>query len=123
MTAYTMTIHFHAGTPIATASFVPQPAEPGDIYQFGDGDTIDVRYAGKLNVVDSILLAGPKLSNQPRTPFAGDTHTIDLLEHPQLKIVDPSGEWGFTVTMAIKDGSSTNFYFLPDPELQVGSTD
>lgn len=124
---YTMTIQFDQSSEIAEAVFEPTPKKSGDILLLDAGDTIKVKYeqsgsSGKPNVTSSILLAGPKKSKLPKSPFDSDTNPIDLVANPKLTIDSTNGLWGFTVSFTVEDQDTTSFYYLPDPELQVGST-
>lgn len=125
---YTMTIQFGQSSEIAEAAFEPTPKKKsGDILQFDAGDTIKVKYAqsdnpGAPKVISSILLAGPKQSELPQSPFDADSSPIDLVANPKLTIDSTVGIWGFSVAFTVEYKNSTSFYYLPDPELEVGST-
>ena len=57
-------------------------------------------------------------------PSSSSATDIDVLKHAKLTVADNvSGTWGFTVSFTVqnKDGTS-DFFYVPDPELQVGST-
>lgn len=124
---YTMTIQFNESSTLAAAVFEPQPGKSGDILQFQAGDTINVKYAQTGNtcapkVTSSILIAGPKQARIPESPFDADAKQIDLVQQPSLTIDNTNGVWGFSVSFAVQEQDATSFYYLPDPELQVGST-
>lgn len=126
MTPYTMTIVYGSDdTNIASAEFKPKPPQSGTVLQFQPGDTIAVNYRGPApgaDISSSILIAGPKKKGLPQSPFDDDGNPVDLLKFPLLTIDRKSGRWGFSVSFAVDSGGNTRFYFLPDPELQVGST-
>lgn len=124
---YTMTIQFNDSSEIAEAHFEPAPKKKGDIFQFDAGDSIKVKYAqsgssGSPKVTSSILLAGPKQAEIPQSPFDASSTPIDLVANPKVTIDSTNGYWGFSVAFTVANPGSTSFYYLPDPELQVGST-
>lgn len=57
------------------------------------------------------------------SPFP-QSSPIDLLKNPQLAIrPDANGTWGFSIAFVITNPNGTaGFYYVPDPELAVGST-
>jgi hypothetical protein len=122
-----MTITFNDSSEIAEAQFEPNPKKKGDILQFDAGDSIKVKYArsgnpGSPKVISSILLAGPMQSELAQSPFDSDSSPIDLVAKPDLTIDSTVGIWGFSVAFTVQNQNSTSFYYLPDPEMEVGST-
>lgn len=72
-------------------------------------------------LVQSMLLSGAQSDKTKGAPFE-EGGLIDLSKTQTLKVGAATGLWGFSIAFTIAHGdSSTSFYFVPDPELQVGS--
>jgi len=72
-------------------------------------------------VVQSVLLSGGQSDKTKGAPFE-EGALIDLSKTKKLKVGNLTGLWGFSIAFTVGhvDGT-TSFYFVPDPELQVGS--
>jgi len=85
------------------------------------GDTLSFSFDGPDQLNDAVLLVGPRSRQAARSPF-DDGNQINIEPEAEYTIDQAKGLWGFSVSFSTvdKDGIS-QFYFLPDPELQVGS--
>lgn len=85
------------------------------------GDTLSFSFDGPDQLNDAVLLVGPRRKQAARSPFDGGNQ-INIEPEAKYTIDQANGLWGFSVSFSTvnKDGIS-QFYFLPDPELQVGS--
>lgn len=113
----------------ATHAFSPQlpltGLNPGDQLQFKFIASPDVKTPGKLD--QAVLVAGYKETSiaTESSPFHNDANNIDIHSFPTLTIGKRSGIWGFTVVFSIilpaigPNKTSTHFYFLPDPIIEV----
>jgi len=76
---------------------------------------------GGGTLVQSVLLSGSQSDKTKGAPFE-EGALIDLSKTMNLKVGTSTGLWGFSIAFTVAHGdSSTSFYFVPDPELQVGS--
>lgn len=72
-------------------------------------------------VVQSVLLSGSQSDQTKGAPFE-EGALIDLSQTMMLKVGTSTGLWGFSIAFTVAHAdSTTSFYFVPDPELQVGS--
>lgn len=117
---YAITIQFNPGNPMATWSIDGKieaqiKAQAGDqlVFRFEMPDTPSCELAGAM------LFAGPRKPSHAISPFR--QKQIPLTQGSKVK-VEHDGLYGFSIafTTVTKDG--VNSFFLPDPELEVGST-
>lgn len=123
-TTYTYTISFPPSSSFAKGSWNPQPAVIDGKLQFNKNDTLQFGYAVGASVLASVLINAEKNAPSQQPLFSDQGNSIDLLKvkDAKLKIAAQKGDWGFTVALCIAQPDGAAFYFVPDPELQVGST-
>ncbi|MFB9241764.1 hypothetical protein IV454_18995 [Massilia antarctica] len=115
-----------------TISFTDAVTEPG--WNFGhstfrpelchvainDKIAFKFEYMGMLpasTIVSPVLVVAPLPS-----PFV-EGNIICLKEHPTVTIGTKKGEWQFCLVFGVRSPEGNiRFHYLPDPELQVGST-
>lgn len=118
---YNITIQFNPGNPMATWS-IDGKIEALIAAQVGDTLSFDFRLPDtpSMELTSAMLFAGPRKPSTDVSPF--NQSQIPLVQGSKVKVAH-EGLWGFSIafTTATKDGVSS-FYFLPDPELDVGST-
>lgn len=85
------------------------------------------RFDGPDSVVQAVLLIRPLQNTASPSPFA-QVNPISLFCAGEDLFLTPcinqlAGLWGFSIMFMTKNqqGSGNGFYFLPDPELAVGS--
>lgn len=108
------------GAPLATCTIDGVPtskmtAQPGDTLAFSFVGPKDVT----TTLSDAVLFSGPSQHCSEPSPFRSSQ--IQLTKHPKV-LVENDGLWGFAIAFTLTQGSTSTFYFLPDPELEVGST-
>lgn len=110
-------IKYAAGNPQASWSL----EQLGDRIKVNMGDTISFGFSGPDTLSDAVMMAGPRCREVERSPFDGGNR-INVEPGARYRIDKPKGLWGFSVAFSTmgQDGIA-NFYFLPDPELEVGS--
>jgi hypothetical protein len=118
MPNHQITIIYDADNPQAT--WAPRPDGSNRIVA-QKGDTISFTFEGPGSVTDAVMMTGPRKKNADPSPFGGHTQ-INIKPDTEYKIGMTAGLWGFAITFAtIGTDETVNFYFLPDPELEVGS--
>ena len=120
-TDYNITIHFNPGIPMATWS-IDGKIEALIKANVGDTLTFDFRLPDtpSVELASAMLFAGPRKPASAHSPF--NQSQIPLVQGSKVKVAN-DGFWGFSIafTTTNKEGVSS-FFFLPDPELEVGST-
>ena len=110
-------IQYVAGNPQASWSLELQ----SDRIRARKGDTVSFSFSGPDALSDAVMMAGPRRKEIARSPFEGGNQ-LNIAPDARYKIDQLEGLWGFSVAFTTigTDGIS-QFYFLPDPELEVGS--
>jgi len=124
MTNREITIIYDADNPQAT--WAPRPKGSNQIV-VKKGDTISFTFEGPGTFTDAVMMTGPRKKNadpapNPNpSPFGGPSQ-VNIKPHVEYKIDATDGSWGLAIMFATTgtDGK-VKFYFLPDPELEVGS--
>jgi len=84
-------------------------------------DTVSFHFDGPGTLSSAILLTGPRdATTLPASPFVGGSQLNIAPDYP----LAPSGVfglWGFAISFTTTSDGVTNFWYLPDPELEVGS--
>lgn len=118
MANHQIEIIYDANNPQAT--WAPRPKGSNQI-PAEKGDTISFTFTGPDTVTDAVMLTGPRKENANRSPFGGGTQ-INIVPDSEYKIDKAKGLWGFAIAFTTTGADGTvSFYFLPDPELEVGS--
>jgi len=121
MADYNIAIQFNPGNPMATWSIDGKiealiKAQPDDTLTF------DFRLPDSPSVTlsSAMLFAGPRKPESLPSPF--NHSQIPLVQGSKVKVTN-DGLWGFSIAFTtISQEGISSFYFLPDPELEVGST-
>lgn len=119
-TDHQITIKFTTGKPLATWSIGGKSeaminAQKGDTLTF----TFDTAAMTATTLSDAMLFAGPRERSSHTSPFY--KNQIALEDGSKVKVVN-DGVWGFSIAFTTTQDGLSDFYFLPDPELEVGST-
>lgn len=89
------------------------------------GDEIEFVFDGPFTLGECALLTGAFIRDEPRSPFTVSTPAT-LRQNQKLTISSnlPARveNWGFTLAFTLITVLGPEFQYLPDPELQVGST-
>ena len=114
-------IDYAADTPIA--KWVPNGIAP-DRIKANPGDQLSFEYTGPGTVIEVVVMVGPLVPDcSSPSPFDAPS-PVHIKPYQALRIKhDAKGIWGFSVafrTQSETTGASA-FYFVPDPELAVGS--
>jgi hypothetical protein len=119
---HTLTVTYVAGQTIATWSLdgVEQPND--DTFFVEPGDKVAFRFDGPGDLAECVLISGQMESRcHGSSPFT-EGNRINLKANSTLTVGKAEGTWGFTVSFSAHAGDGTTaFYYLPDPEMEVGS--
>lgn len=119
-TTYALTVQYAQGQVLAKWNLVGN-RDPVPI-QAQPGDKIAFTFSGPGDIVECVLISGQVHSGSASSPFT-EGNRINLKAHSTLTVGTGLGLWGFAVAFSARNSDgTTSFYFLPDPELQVGST-
>ena len=116
-TGHSITVICEKGNDIA--SWSTNGGNPG-VIKAQKGDTVSFTIDAPGTIVQATLLSGPREQKCSGPLFGGNP--IDLMKKVPLKVGDSVGRWGFAIVIEAQQDGISNFYFLPDPELEVGST-
>ena len=83
------------------------------------GDTVTFTFDVPGTLVQATLLSGPRKKNTTTSLFG--SNPIDVTKKQTLKVGNSDGRWGFAMAIEAEQDGISSFYFLPDPELEVGS--
>jgi hypothetical protein len=120
MADYNIAIQFNPGNPMATWS-IDGKVEALIKAEAGDTLTFDFRLpdSPSLELASAMLFAGPRKPASEPSPF--NSTQIPLVQGSKVKVAN-DGFWGFSIAFTTTNQQGTSgFYFLPDPELEVGS--
>ena len=117
-----LTITYVQGQTDATWSLDGAPLQDGDAFQAQPGDKIAFLFDGPGDIAECVLISGQMQSTcHSSSPFV-EGNRINLKSHSTLTVGQQFGAWGFTVSFSAHNGDGTTaFYYLPDPEMVVGS--
>jgi hypothetical protein len=116
-----LTITYVEGQMLATWSLDGTPFQDGDEFRAQPGDKVAFQFDGPGDIAECVLISGPLETGCGGSPFV-EGNRINLKAHSTLNIGQQQGLWGFTVSFSARNAdATTSFYYLPDPELQVGS--
>jgi hypothetical protein len=119
---YQLLVTYVQGQTLATWSLNGTPHQDGDQFQVQPGDKIEFQFAGPGDIVECVLISGQMdRRSHGNSPFA-EGNRINLKARSTLNVGQQHGLWGFTISFSAADGDGTSsFYYLPDPEMQVGT--
>ena len=114
-------IDYTATSPIAR--WIPNGIVP-DRIKANPGDQLSFEYNGPDTVIEVVVMVGPLVPDcSSPSPFDAPS-PVHIKPYQTLRIkADAKGVWGFSIafrTQSETTGASA-FYFVPDPELAVGS--
>lgn len=123
-TTHQLTVTFTQDQTLATWSLDGSPDK--DRFAVLPGDKVSVDFDGPNdeNITECVLISGQLQSHcRNNSPFTAGNR-INLKSHPTITVGQEMGLWGFTISFSVYNGDGTSsFYFLPDPEMQVGTTE
>lgn len=118
MANYQIDISYDTTSSTATWKLDGQQPDPISIKPT---DTISFRFDGPGTLSSAILMTGPRAAGTALSPFVGGSQLNITPDYP-LAPAGVLGTWGFTVSFTTMTDGVSSFYYLPDPELEVGST-
>lgn len=116
MKNHNVQINFVADNPQATWL----DEQGSDRINAGMGDTITFTFNGPGKVGDALMMSGPRRKGTTGSPFEGGGQ-INIEPGATYSIDKEKGLWGFSIMFKVCQDDVDKFYFLPDPELEVGS--
>lgn len=110
------------GQTLATWSLNGVPQDDGDTFNVEPGDKVAFQFDGPGDIAECVLISGQMNSrSHGSSPFT-EGNRINLKAHSTLNVGQQMGLWGFTISFSTHNGDgSSSFYYLPDPEMNVGS--
>lgn len=116
---YELTITYTLGREIASWDFNNQGAKK--CCTVDEGDFVTVKFNGPGDLGESVMLCGQMDSDKPSSPFI-QGNQINLKNTPVLQVGELPGRWGFSIAFTARNADGTSsFYYVPDPELIVGT--
>jgi hypothetical protein len=117
-----LTITYVEGQTLATWKLDGVPQDDGDSFSAQPGDKIAFQFEGPGDIAECVLISGQMVDTcRSKSPFT-EGNRINLKAHSTLTVASEYGVWGFTVSFSVHNSDGTSsFYFLPDPEMEVGS--
>jgi hypothetical protein len=119
---HSLTITYVAGQTIATWSLDGVQQANDDSFFVEPGDKVAFQFDGPGDIAECVLISGQMESRcHGSSPFT-EGNRINLKANSTLNVGKAEGTWGFTVSFSTHAGDGTTaFYYLPDPEMEVGS--
>lgn len=119
-TTHQLTVIYNTET-LATCTLDGVPITDKFSAQPGDKVSIDFNGPNDENVTECVLISGQLRSHcRSASPFT-EGNRINLKSHPTITVGQEHGLWGFTISFSVYNGDGTSsFYYLPDPEMEVG---
>lgn len=117
-----ITVTFVEGQTLATWSLDGTACQDGDSFEAELGDKVTFQFEGPGDIAECVLISGQMESScHGSSPFT-EGNRINLKANSTVHISKTQGTWGFTISFSAFNGDGTTaFYFLPDPEVIVGS--
>lgn len=117
-----LTVTYTQGQTLATWSLDGVQREDGDSLDVLPGDKVAFQFDGPGDVAECVLISGQMQSKcHGSSPFT-EGNRINLKANSTVNVANYSGTWAFTVSFSAHNGDATTaFYYLPDPEVVVGS--
>ncbi len=117
-----LVVTYVKGQTNATWSLDGVQHEDGDLFQVQPGDKIVFQFNGPDDVAECVLISGQMESRcHGSSPFT-EGNRINLKANSTVNVGQHQGVWGFTVSFSTRNSNGTTaFYYLPDPEMQVGT--
>ena len=117
-----LTVTYVAGETLATWSLDGVLREGGDTFFAEPGDKVAFLFDGPGDLAECVLISGQMESHcHGSSPFT-EGNRVNLKANSTLTVGKAQGTWGFTISFSAHAGDGTTaFYYLPDPEMEVGS--
>jgi len=117
-----LTVTYVQGQTLATWSLDGVPYQDGDPFTVQPGDKVAFQFNGPGDIAECVLIAGQMESqSHSSSPFT-EGNRINLKANSTLNVGKALGMWGFSISFSAHNGDGTTaFYYLPDPEMIVGS--
>jgi len=116
-----LTVTYVQGQVLAIWSLDGTQQQDGDVFRAEPGDKVAFQFDGPGDIAECVLISGQMQSGCGSSPFT-EGNRINLKAHSTLTVSPQIGVWGFTVSFSAHDEDGTTaFYYLPDPEMEVGS--
>lgn len=119
---YQLTVTYVQGQTLATWSLDGVQHQDGDVIHVSPGDKITFLFAGPGDIAECVLISGQMQSGtHSSSPFT-EGNRINLKANSTVNVGKALGTWAFTVSFSAYNGDgTTSFFYLPDPEMEVGS--
>ncbi|MFS2022065.1 hypothetical protein ACL58G_21350 [Massilia sp. GER05] len=117
-----LVVTYVKGQTTATWSLDGVPHHDGDALKVQSGDKITFQFDGPDDIAECVLISG-KMETKCHggSPFT-EGNRINLKANSTVVVGQQHGLWGFTVSFSTSNSDGTSsFYFLPDPEVDVGT--
>lgn len=120
--SYRLTVTYTQGQTLATWSLDDVQHQDGDIIKVLPNDKIVFQFDGPGDIAECVLISGQMQSTcHGSSPFT-EGNRINLKANNTVTVGKYQGTWGFTISFSAHNGDGTTaFYYLPDPETEVGS--
>jgi hypothetical protein len=117
-----LTVTYVEGQTLATWSLDGVPQQNDDSFVVQPGDKVAFQFTGPGDIAECVLISGQMESHcHGSSPFT-EGNRINLKANSTVHVGTAEGTWGFTVSFSAHNGDGTTaFYYLPDPEVVVGS--
>ena len=117
-----LTVTFIQDQIFATWSLDDVQHQDGDKFEVYPNDKIVFQFVGPGDIAECVLISGQMQSTcHGSSPFT-EGNRINLKANNAVTVGKYQGTWGFTVSLSAHNGDGTTaFYYLPDPEMVVGS--
>lgn len=115
---YQITVNFIPDQPLATWSL---DGKTDFTIQAKKGDSLTFTFTGPdaaETMTDGVVFSGPRKHSSQSSPFK---KTQLPIRNGDSVTVENDGLWGFSIAFTTTKDTLNGFYFLPDPELEVGS--
>lgn len=116
---FQIAVNFVAGQALATWSL---NGKTDFTIQAQKNDTLTFTFTGSdpaETMTDGVVFSGPRKHASAASPFK---KTQLPITNGGSVTVENDGSWGFSIAFTTTKDTLNGFYFLPDPELEVGST-
>ena len=115
-------VTYGEGATLARWSLDGVAHQDGDEFKVLPGDKVAFQFEGPGDIAECVLISGQMESRcHGSSPFT-EGNRINLKANSTLNVGQQLGVWGFTVSFSTHNGDgTTSFYYLPDPEMQVGT--
>jgi hypothetical protein len=119
---YQLTVTYVQGQTLATWSLDGVQHQDGDVIQVVPGDKITFQFSGPGDIAECVLITGQMQSTcHSSSPFT-EGNRINLKANSTVTVGKALGTWAFTISFSAYNGDGTTaFFYLPDPEMEVGS--